>query len=153
MAFRKRRGDGKRRESWSSSGFRMFHFQQQHPHSPSIVTLPRAAAYIHHRSDVRPRRLRPSFLHRSLGARVRGRDPLRTFHLCVTFDVSSLRLSSEVGFKQWIEKAIDSPDPSVREEETSFCLQNVNAVIALIKFDTAAAPFEVAGVSSSGEKE
>ena len=65
----------------------------------------------------------------------------------------SLRLSSEVGFKQWIEKAIDSPDPSVREEETSFCLQNVNAVIALIKFDTAAAPFEVAGVSSSGEKE
>ena len=50
----------------------------------------------------------------------------------------SLRLSSEVGFKQWIEKAIDSPDPSVREEETSFYVQNVNAVIALIKFDTAA---------------
>ena len=50
----------------------------------------------------------------------------------------SLRLSSEVGFKQWIEKAIDSPDPWVREEETSSCVQNVNAVIALIKFDTAA---------------
>ena len=116
---------------------------------PSIVTLPRAR----HTSTIDLMSAIPSFLHRSLGARVRGRDPLRTFHLCVTFDVSSLRLSSEVGFKQWIEKAIDSPDPSVREEETSFCLQNVNAVIALIKFDTAAAPFEVAGVSSSGEKE
>ena len=67
---------------------------------PSIVTLPRAAAYIHHRSDVRHPVLPPS-----LGARVRRRDPLRTFHLCVTFDVSSL--PSSVCRPRWALSRVD----------------------------------------------